>query len=67
MSGVGFGFIFPFSLYPFHFYCTPAQIVALEEWKAVGVRVFVVYSKEDVRKIMIGDGFDLMDKCGNNK
>lgn len=39
--------------------CTPAQIVAQDEWRAVGVRVYVVYSKEDVRKIMIDDGFDL--------
>jgi len=38
--------------------CTSAQIVAQEEWKAVGVRVYVVYSKEDVRRIMIRDGFD---------
>jgi hypothetical protein len=38
--------------------CTPAQIVAQEEWRAVGVRVCVVYSKEEVRKIMIMDGFD---------
>ena len=38
---------------------TPAQVVAQEEWKAVGVRVYVVYSKEDVRKIMVKDGFDL--------
>jgi hypothetical protein len=41
---------------------TPAQVVAQEEWKAVGVRVYVVYSKEDVRKIMIEDGFDLKNK-----
>jgi hypothetical protein len=37
---------------------TPAQVVAQEEWKAVGVRVYLVYSKEDVRKIMVKDGFD---------
>jgi hypothetical protein len=39
--------------------CTPAQIVAQEEWRAVGVKVYVVYSKEDVWKIMVEDGFDL--------
>ncbi|HEX3046738.1 MAG TPA: hypothetical protein VHY08_18435 [Bacillota bacterium] len=42
--------------------CTPAQIVAQEEWKAVGVRVYVVYSKEEVREIMIQDGFDIKKK-----
>jgi hypothetical protein len=41
---------------------TPAQVVAQEEWRAVGVRVYVVYSKEDVRKIMIKDGFDFEKK-----
>jgi hypothetical protein len=39
--------------------CTPAQIVAQEEWRAVGVRVYVVYSKEDVGRIMVRDGFEL--------
>jgi hypothetical protein len=47
--------------------CTPAQITAQEEWRAVGVRVYVVYAKEDVRKIMIEDGFDLGGKSGGNK
>jgi hypothetical protein len=47
--------------------CTPAQIVAQDEWKAVGVRVYVVYSKEDVRKIMVDDGFDLKRKTNFNR
>ena len=46
---------------------TPAQIVAQEEWRAVGVRVFVVYSKEYVRKIMVEDGFDKGGGCGSKK
>lgn len=38
---------------------TPAQIEAMKHWISVGVRVHIVYSKEDVREIMIADGFDL--------
>ncbi|HBE80340.1 MAG TPA: hypothetical protein DDW65_21540 [Firmicutes bacterium] len=37
---------------------TPAQKTTQEIWKSFGVRVHVVFSKEDVRKIMIMDGFD---------